>query len=832
MPKSKSFYILIWMILLSLALGIFISYFFVFVNTLFISQVGTSQLPLAYVFSGIGGTLITYLFNAAEKKWGFAKSSSLFSLFFALVLFVIWYLFVREIYLYQLIFFSYAWFWVSINFTGLVFWKLPSNIFDLSENKKYNGIISSGEVISAIIAYLSVPLLLTLDFFTRDKLLLISFFGISAFSVIFLILGKHIKTKAITPAHNQPSINPPSNSIVHERYFQLLFLSIFLAVIVQLLIDFSLMEVSAKQLTNPTELAQYFAFLYGGMRLMELIMKTFVSKYILKEYGVLISLTSIIVALALIATIGISSILIGYFGLILIVASLSKIFERSLYRSIYAPTINILYQAYPPSKRALTQNYADGFGKTFGQLIAALLIFGIATVETFESRVFIVLGSVLIILLIWFIVSKKLIIHYKIELSSILKVLENRKNTKANSFSNKLTQEQKNDNAQKNHEAKLGYNYQTDPVSVKEQAEKINWFLDLESNPWSISDKELIEKTEIFLASIQSLEANELKHLQLQLASTSKRNSKLSELLQLLIMTAATMKTASFNFHQTTARIRSLDFLSSALIQNFAKMTVRDLSYRDFDYLLEERIQKFTYFLASYRDIRQSSTELSQIILSEAKSAKHDILYCLHFKYDSETLNQILLMLNQEEKTQELIALELLELVLEEQDKKWILPIFREVNLENILNKLEGEFPQIQMGKEKRLVAILGNNTLDIPLLVKSQALIELFNEFQDPIYHRLTNTLAKNGHDLVQLTAEKLIEFKKTSPDEKLTSFGEVKIESKSLRIEESHAEEECTLAYAYWIRDLNRNSEDSQAIPLLYRTLYQEVFPMERLN
>jgi hypothetical protein len=297
-------------------------------------------------------------------------------------------------------------------------------------------------------------------------------------------------------------------------------------------------------------------------------------------------------------------------------------------------------------------------------------------------------------------------------------------------------------------------------------------------------------------------------------------------------MTAATMKTASFNFHQTTARIRSLDFLSSALIQNFAKMTVRDLSYRDFDYLLEERIQKFTYFLASYRDIRQSNTELSQIILSEAKSAKHDILYCLHFKYDSETLNQILLMLNQEEKTQELIALELLELVLEEQDKKWILPIFREVNLENILNKLEGEFPQIQMGKEKRLVAILGNNTLDIPLLVKSQALIELFNEFQEPIYQRLTNTLAKNGHDLVQLTAEKLIELKRTTPDEKLTSFGEVKIESKSLRIEESHTEEECTLAYAYWIRDLNRNPEDSHAIPLLYKTLYQVVFPMESLN
>lgn len=193
MEKTKSFKILSLMILLSLALGVFISYFFVFVNALFISEIGTSQLPLAYVISGIGGICITYIFNKTEKRWGLAKSSSIFCLLFALVMCALWYIYTEGLYYSYLIFFAYAWFWISINFTSLVFWKLPSNLFDLSENKKYNSIISTGEVISAIFAYLSVPVLLNLESFTRDKLLLISFIGISSFAAITFYLGNKIE---------------------------------------------------------------------------------------------------------------------------------------------------------------------------------------------------------------------------------------------------------------------------------------------------------------------------------------------------------------------------------------------------------------------------------------------------------------------------------------------------------------------------------------------------------------------------------------------------------------------------------------------------------------
>jgi hypothetical protein len=832
------------MVLLSLALGMFISYFFVFVNALFISEIGTSQLPLAYVFSGLGGTLITWLFNISEKKWGFAKSSTLFCLFFALVMYILWYFYVQGLHLYILIFFSYAWFWVSINFTTLIFWKLPSYIFDLRENKKYNGIMSTGEVVSAIVAYLSVPALLNLDFFTRDKLLLVSFTGIAIFTLITFYLGKNIKvtSEKVVKSETQTS-NLTQKNIVREPYFQLIFLSIFLAVIIQLLIDFSLMEVSAQQMSDPKELAKYFAFLFGGMRVLELILKSFVSKYLVREYGVFISLSTLIFALAFIAIVGISSLFFGYFGLILIVASLSKVFERSMYRSIYAPTINVLYQAYPSTKRALTQNYADGFGKTIGQLMAAIILFIIATINTFETRVFVLLLSILLILSIWFLVSKKLIFHYKIELLNILNSLGN--NTQSTSIKS-------NEKEIKNSVTDIKSS-QIEYLSIKEQFESIKILFDLESqeeslndtillnssfhNSQNTSDKEFIEILTKSISTIKGYDKNDLSHLLNyinSLENKTKKESKLLQLLNLYIQISLFKKSTDFNFYNSNKKLRTFDFFSSALIQNLTEGPIRNLSNQDYYHLLEERIHKYTYLLACYRDFGKSNSLLSQMILSEARATKYDILYALNFNHDPQILNQIILMLNQGEKSQELIALELLELVLEEQEKKWLLPIFREENQENILTKLEAEFPQVLLGKEKRLISILGNNQQDIPSIIKSEALRELIKLFPDPKYHQLASAIAKKSKAPIRRIGNEIEQTKSNYLEQGIPNQQKFIANLSGEQISETYQATEIntSLQYFHWIKDPNSQDSQEHLLNSLYKILYQSVFPMEKMN
>lgn len=840
MGKSKGKYFLIGMILLSLALGIFISYFFVFVNALFISEIGTSKLPMAYLTSGIGGLFITWAFNSAEKKWGFAKASTVFGLFFALVMFLIWYAYVQGFYPYYVVFFAYAWFWVSSNFTALVFWKLPSNIFNLEENKKYNGIISSGEGISAIISYLSVPALVTLDFFTRDKFLLISFMGILAFSGITYFLGRGIVVKAPVKnvADNQIS-SGSQKSLVKERYFQLIFLSVLLSVVIQFVIDFCLMEVSANQMSDPLELARYFSFIFGGMRVLELLLKTFVSKFLVKEYGVFISLSSLIFALGFITLIGVSSYFIGYLPLVLIVASLSKVFERSLYRSVYAPTINLLYQAYPMAKRALTQNYADGFGRTIGQLVAALFILGISFIEDFEYKVFILLVLVLVVLIVWFFVSKKLIFFYRLELFSILKGLE-------------VTKVGKDSIEVDKSEDKQVYAAESNPVEhliqltrklllhedLKVQSGIVSsdpassLFLDKETN-------ELVSITEQVIATALACNSAQLQKILDQLAAINKvqkGHSRLIELIELFLQATLIQKSTQFNFYNSQKKLKAVDFLHTTVIQHLVKNQVQDLDYQDYYFLLEERIQKYTYLLICYKDLGKTYPILDKLLLSETKATKNDILFCLSFKHDPVTLNQIVTMINQGDKSQELISLELLELILEEQEKKWVLPIFKETIPEKILNKLVSDFPQVLLGQEKRLLSLVTSYNLDIPELIKSQALLALHRDFPSQANEGLLNSLKKSNLRLAQLATVNSIEEVQVGNGQSQilpsAPFG-AQLKNELLRYQAS--EELTSVHHFYWMNATHQTDDvavENTRMKSVYRTLFPAVFPMEKLN
>ena len=845
MSKSKSSYFIFGMILLSLALGIFNSYFFVFVNALFISEIGTSKLPMAYLLSGSGGLLITWLFNSAEKRWGFAKASTGFGLFFALVMLAIWVAYLEGLYLYFVIFFAYAWLWVSSNFTALVFWKLPSNIFNLEETKKYNGIISSGEGISSIISYLSVPALLTLEFFTRDKFLMISFFGMLSFTVITFILSRGIIARPVVkPLEENNATNAETQKkIGKEPYFRFIFLSVMLAVVIQFLVDFSLMEVSASQMTDPLVLASYFSLLFGGMRILELILKSFFSKFLVRQYGVFISLSTVIFALGFITIIGISSYFIGYLSILLIVSSLSKVFERSLYRSVYAPTINLLYQAYPIEKRGLTQNYADGFGKTIGQLIAAILIFIVSTVQSFEYKVLFLLLLVFAILIVWLLVSKRLIHFYRIELSNILQTLDVSSPVKLRDSTPSNTE------GDVRKEMALDF----DPVSqvmgsIKRfiSLDKEQTFTILNSSPAGYltifsedKEKAFVSETQWFIKTVESCSISQLQKILnqvIELKQNAMNTSRLLELIELFLHTSSLQKNNSFNFYTSQKKLRALDFLYTSVIQHFVQKQVLGLDNQEYYYLLEARIQKYTYLLISFKDLGKAYPILDKLLLSETKAAKNDILFCLSFKHDPVTLNQVVTMINQGDKSQELISMELLELLLEEQEKKWVLPIFKENNSDNVLSKLERDFPQVLLGKEKRLLSILGSYQQDLPNLIKSQALLCLQRDFPSEANRGVFNSIKNSNLKLKQLTSGAM----KYRSDGELSSQ-EISVDpmpthglEKDLHRYESFAEIS-TLHYFYWMNNFEIKELGSVAekpLQAIYRTLFSEVFPMEKLN
>lgn len=315
-----------------------------------------------------------------------------------------------------------------------------------------------------------------------------------------------------------------------------------------------------------------------------------------------------------------------------------------------------------------------------------------------------------------------------------------------------------------------------------------------------------------------------------------KEHSRLIELIVLFLQATLIQKSSQFNFYNSQKKLRAVDFLHTTVIQHLVKKQVQDLGYQDYYFLLEERIQKYTFLLICYKDLGKTYPILDKLLLSETKATKNDILYCLSFKHDPVTLNQIVTMINQGDKSQELISLELLELILEDQEKKWILPIFKETIPEKILNKLVSDFPQVLLGQEKRLISLVTSYNLDIPELIKSQALLALLRDFPSQANLGLLNSLKKSNVRLAQLatvnsTKEVLVE-KGESQILPSAPFG-AQIKNELLRYQSS--EELTSVHHFYWMNASHQTdgvAVENIRLKSVYKTLFPAVFPMEKLN
>ena len=163
---SKKLFILVF---LSIILGIYIPFFFVFVNAEFLLLIDPKYLPFAFILGGIGGLSFAKLFELIEKKLPIKTALILFSSLISFVLMTIWGLYnFTSLPKNILVFLLYSWFWISSSKVIMIFWKIPTLIFDLSENKKYNSYISIGEVFSAILVYLIIiPIIENFNLFGR-----------------------------------------------------------------------------------------------------------------------------------------------------------------------------------------------------------------------------------------------------------------------------------------------------------------------------------------------------------------------------------------------------------------------------------------------------------------------------------------------------------------------------------------------------------------------------------------------------------------------------------------------------------------------------------------
>jgi hypothetical protein len=709
------------LVMMSFFSGIFISYYVSYISAVFVKIAGVDNLPLAYIVSGLGGMLLTSIFNKFELKYSLKGITKILLPIIAASVFLVWYCCTYFGTNKLVIFFSYAWFWVIGNFILLLFWKLPGRFLSFGQNKKLNGIISSGEVISAILAYLSIPLLLSQGIIVKESyLLLISFSGILLFWGSFMILNyKFSEYKYTNEIKNKNEIEIEKTfsfkTLLNIPLIKFLFFSVVIAVIIQSTVDFSLMIVTKEVIKDTKTLASFFGFIFGSAKVFELILKTTISNKLLKNYGVQAGIITFAIVIGIISLFGLVSHAVGAITFLFIATLLNKIMERSLVRSIYTPTLSVLFQVYTGKMQGIAQNFADGQGKTYGQFIAGFLLFLISLLPSFTLKIFFINFLLILSSLYLLNIAKKLLPHYRDELKKrISKIVFNKEELTSNFIQDNETKTLDNnrDISNVNNQIEQYSQENAKELAVNQNPQKIEELInELRINP---NLEHLNPKIKVFWLMIPEVYPfifYQLEKYKIDTIEDLVKNTKdFFNHLKLERPEAKIALSALWTLYAKKRTIENSDKtflipnkedreLYSTLLATKVKYHI-NIETKDSYYYhqLKENLKEYCQLLSILQTLEQSSLDLLKLVVKEeSNQIVKNIFHLLGLKNDSKILNNINALINSKEQDNQVMALEILELILDEQEKALLLPIYQESATITMLRKLEPFVPVLKL---------------------------------------------------------------------------------------------------------------------------------------
>lgn len=423
----------------SFFLGLFIAFYFVPANSVFIKHYGSEQLPIAYIFAGIAGYLSTIIYSSLQKR---VSSRALFLgavlfMFLVTILSRIALEFIDEVQFINekvLSFFIFVWAWPFISLVGIESGGLALRLLNLRQVKRMFGQINMGGVMASILGYLAIPLIMPLLSHEYD-LLYIAVCGTAISIILLFIIYKRFPEK-VTQRFSDQVVKSTTTfrSLFKERYFALIFLSATLSMTVIYFADFGFLSSIKVQAKNgsyitPEQVPQFIAIVFGILKIGELV-TSFFSSRILSKYGVKLGLTILPITSTLLITIAvIVGLLWGAISFIFfILFVLNKSLERILRRSLDDPSFNILYQPLPDEKKLSIQTKVGVIMQISIGIAGMLLLLVNEVLESMDGFKFFPL-LFLPILLAWSFVALKLYNSYKERIRKILKE-KNRKKDK------------------------------------------------------------------------------------------------------------------------------------------------------------------------------------------------------------------------------------------------------------------------------------------------------------------------------------------------------------------------------------------------------------------
>lgn len=338
------------------------------INSLFLSELTSEALPTAYLLTAVVAVLFSLVYD--KILWTFKLNRVIFGTLifcaslFALFCFLLNYHPDNTGWLYA----PYLFVAIFGLLTTSQFWILANMVFNVREAKRLFGFIGSGAIAGGIFGGYLTSILTR--FIPSENLLLVAAVLLLACIPISAYLWKHyVHASRVEKPKKEKLGTSPWSMIRKNRLLILITATVGISVIVAKLVDYQYSHFAAEKITNPEKLTAFFGFWFSTLSVVSLLIQLFLSKGILRRFGVGKSLMFLPLG-----------ILIGSILLLVIpelwVVVLIKIADGSFKQSLNKAASELTYIPIPLEVRKHTKPFIDIVVDSIATgLAGAILIF-------------------------------------------------------------------------------------------------------------------------------------------------------------------------------------------------------------------------------------------------------------------------------------------------------------------------------------------------------------------------------------------------------------------------------------------------------------------------
>jgi len=413
----------------SLFIGFANSYYYVVSSTFLLKHVAVKFLPTSYIFTGICGFLLIQLYKDLQKKRGIPVSFRMALSFFT---FICLFNFVAMMQFSGnkefAVFLAYFTVIFAPTFTAIFALGLfaqCSRLYNIGQSKRLLALVVSGEILSSVLAFMSIPFLRELIKGHEYVLLpAAGFFTLLVFipfNKLRRLSGE--KFSVMTAAKGARKIN--FYFLRKDKFFLGIAVVSVFSVFAIYVIDYAyLISVRSMSVKTGFEIAQIASVFLFVVKLGELSF-SFLSGKILSNKGVKFSLMLLPVILLLFTSFAFVSGFISTIA-VLVFIFIAKLADRAIRKSITTPSIKVMYQVAEPHERLDIEASIDGLLNQVAIVISGiiLLVISLLFFKEMDSLLHIFSFVCIVAFAMWCFFSLKMYDSYRVKIKDFLSKLK------------------------------------------------------------------------------------------------------------------------------------------------------------------------------------------------------------------------------------------------------------------------------------------------------------------------------------------------------------------------------------------------------------------------